>query len=405
MRYKLLQKIFLKEYALDDEKSEILNTIFKNSEEKFLYGIYGSLNKITKRKSDRVNMKENISGIKNEILEIIKNLEDEEEVEKIFSYINRKFILESIRSYMINKIGSVGNKEIDKLIANIIIDANTSYKDKVEFVVYLKNKGYLFEGKEIIDRRIGNVYSLVNIKNSTYEKIKRQIANLQGSLGFKQIQGPGELFLVLFGKDINFSSSEDINIAGLEIEVKSSRKGISGSLSGGRFSGTSFYANMSSVKPLFLKSLERAGIEREDLENNKDSLNLNYKGINNLNDLIKKYSVKYRDVFNVFLNVFKNIFVKFSENDIKDYMSRFIRNDGTIDASEFKKTALILSFKYYKFIEGFDLVLLINVDSGNFLIIEEPEDLEENYDILRISSVPSWSEGRKPSISPEIVLK
>lgn len=403
MRDKLLKKIFLKESVINNDNLKELELVLNNSSEEFLDKIHDIIKKKIKKDKHDV-IKENITEKKDKIIEIIKNIENEKELDSILSYINRKFILESIRTFVLNKIGSLGNR-IDILISDFIINADTDFKSKIDFVVFLNEKGHLFKGEEILNKKNGNFYSLINLENSTYIKIRKQIANLDGSLGFKQIQGAGELFLVLFGKDINFSDHSDINIAGLDVEVKTSRKSASGSTSGGRFSGTSHYTNMSSIKPLFLKDLLRAGVDEKDLKDNENNLNLNYKGIENLNKLIKKYSIKYDDVYNIFLNIFNNIMIKFNDDNIKPYLNKFIKNDGTIDANEFIKTATLISFEYYKFIEGFDMVLLMNTDSGNFVIIEKPEDLIKYSDILRFSSPPSWSEGRKPSISPQIILK
>ncbi len=402
MRHILLKRIFLKENS--DDNLKILKNILSNSDEDFVDEIYDIVKKRFKNKKTKDNIEENIIEKRNEILKTISNIDDEKEIESILSFINRKFILKAIRYHIENKIGSLGNK-IDELITDMILKLPTSFNSKMEFALYLKNNGYLFDGKEILNNKRGNLYSLVTIRNDAYELIKRQIAKLDGSLGFRQIQGPGEFFLMFFGKDINISKHSDVNIAGFEIEVKASRKSKNGRITGGRFSGTSFYANMSSVKLIFFDSLRKAGISDEDLKIYENSLNLNFKGLNNLNNLIKKYSLTYNDIFNIFLITFKNIMFKFSENDIKKYVGRFIRANGIIDANEFIKTAALISFEYYKMIEGFDAILLINVDSGNYVVIEDAEDLEANFNIIKLENVPPWSEGRKPSISPQITIK
>lgn len=201
-----------------------------------------------------------------------------------------------------------------------------------------------------------------------------------------------------------FSSKSDLKILDKNVEVKSSRRSKSGDINGGRFSGTSFYGNMSSAAKVFFDSLKKVGISEEKIEKYRKELNLNIKGLTNLNGLIKSHSVKYEDVFNIFRNIFKIILMKMDEKRIEHYINRFLNFDGTVNISEFFKTCALISFEYYKQIEGFDILLMINTDSGNYIIIENVEDLENNIENMKISNIPSWSEGRKPSISPQIVI-
>lgn len=386
---------------------EALKYLLSKADENFIddisdYMIGKKRTKIREEKRKRY-LGENAEEKKKEIIDLISRIEDNHEFEKILSFINRKFIRDNIREFMMEKIGSVGY-DIDNLITNIIIESPSPYKSKIDLVYHLREKKYIFEGSKLLENKKGNFYELNEISNQCFETIKKQIVNLDGSLGFRQVQGAGELYFSLFGKDISFSSKSDLNILGKNVEVKSSRRSRSGDINGGRFSGTSFYGNMSSAAKVFFDSLKKIGISEENIEKYRKELNLNIKGLTNLNSLIKDHSVKYGDVFNVFKNVFKIILIKMDEKKIDQYINRFLNFDGTVNISEFLKSCALISFEYYKQIEEFDILLLINTDSGNYIVVENVEDLENNMENLKISNIPSWSEGRKPSISPQIIL-
>lgn len=391
----------------DFHQIEILKYLLNKADEKFIDEIFTYVNKKSNIKMKEENMKkfigEDTEDKKKEIIDLISKIEDSYEFEKILSFINRKFIRDNIREFMLEKIGSVGYN-IDNLITNIIVESPSSYKSKIDLITHLREKKYIFKGSRILENKKGNFYELNEISNQCFESIKKQIVNLDGSLGFRQVQGAGELYFSLFGKDIMFSSKSDLKILDKNVEVKSSRRSKSGDINGGRFSGTSFYGNMSSAAKVFFDSLKKVGISEEKIEKYRKELNLNIKGLTNLNGLIKSHSVKYEDVFNIFRNIFKIILMKMDEKRIEHYINRFLNFDGTVNISEFFKTCALISFEYYKQIEGFDILLMINTDSGNYIIIENVEDLENNIENMKISNIPSWSEGRKPSISPQIVI-
>ncbi|MCS6997737.1 MAG: hypothetical protein NZ533_12525, partial [Casimicrobiaceae bacterium] len=83
----------------------------------------------------------------------------------------------------------------------------------------------------------------------------------------------------------------------------------------------------------------------------------------------------------------------------------FININGTIKVVEFLKSYGQISFAYYKIIEGFDYLMLLNLDSGNYIIIETDEDIDANQDKIRFANFPTWSESRATSSSPQILIK
>lgn len=160
----------------DFHQIEILKYLLNKADEKFIDEIFTYVNKKSNIKMKEENMKkfigEDTEDKKKEIIDLISKIEDSYEFEKILSFINRKFIRDNIREFMLEKIGSVGYN-IDNLITNIIVESPSSYKSKIDLITHLREKKYIFKGSRILENKKGNFYELNEISNQCFESIKK----------------------------------------------------------------------------------------------------------------------------------------------------------------------------------------------------------------------------------------
>lgn len=390
------------------------NTQNTKKEIKSLLDKYSSMN-ILKSLSNRVSawFKRNFGGkqpvsedmnlIKSQLYKMIDQINDPIELQSILTTLKKDVILEKSRVLYLKKFGSTGLAQ-DRWFAGLILNANTNFDDKEKFLDELINNEGLFNGNKLLSTQIGSFNSLIQSNNPVYNEIKEPLLVHQGQLGFGPNQGPMEMFLTLLGKGVSFAQKGDLDVNGKILELKASKKSKGGSVVGGRPVGTSGYGNPAALKDRVYDKLRSFGVSEETLE--EGSVNLNPKGLKNINDAILQNNVKPENTKELLSLIFNGLLTKLEENTLSR-IYKSIESDGTINIHEFFKQQAVIQFIYYKEIEGYDYIMIANSDSTNYVLIDDEQDAEELYDkgAYKLSALINWNESRGGTAATQVIVK
>lgn len=353
------------------------------------------------KNDDKEEVTEDMSSIKAKLYKMIEKIEDPIELDTIYSLLQKDVILENCKMIYLKKFGSTGRNQ-DKWFANLILNTKTNFEEKETFLAELLKNNGLFAGVDVLRSNIGSFDSLVKTTNSVYMQIKSEVLKHRGQLGFGPDQGPMEIYLVLFGDNVSLATKGDLEIAGKIVEVKASQKSGSGVV-GGRPVATSGYGTPAGLKDRFYDMLRKLGATDEFLEVN--SVNLNPKGFNNINQIIKDNSVKPQQTRELIDLIFNGLYTKMDQSLISR-MYKSVNGDGTLDIAKFLRELAVVQVAYYKEIEGFDSIMIANSDSTNYVLISDDNDAATLYDSgkYKLSALISWNEARGGSATTQMIV-
>ena len=343
---------------------------------------------------------EDMAATKEELIRMIQQIDDPVELDTLYSLAKKADILEKSKKYFMKKFGSLGDS-MDRWFASLILDTTSTFEEKEQFLDTLLQSNGLFEGKDLLKKKTGSFDNLIKTKNSIYDQIKTTILKKRGQLGFGPDQGPMELFLVLFGRNIGLASKGDLEIGDQIVELKASQKGKSG-LVGGRPVGTSGYGTPAGVKDKFMEKLVELGADPEMLE--ETTVHLNYKGFKNINDILSNNNVRPAQTKELIDVIMKGLYTKMDQ-ELIDPVYKSINSDGTIDIEKFIKAHVISQIIYYKQIEGFDYLLIANSDSTNYVLIKDQQDAEKLYGQYKPSALINWNESRGGAAANQLIVR
>ena len=327
------------------------------------------------------------SDLKSQVLGMLDKLDSNSpEWEKIIGVLRKDELSQLSTQAVQHKMGSV-NGHLDKKLRDMVNRLKVPFEQKEAFLMTLAKGDGFFDGKQMLASNNGNIYSMISSDPVATDLAPKMALEFAGSMGYGPDQGPGEIMMVLLGKNIGLATKGDLVVGNKTVEVKATGKGAkSGKLSGGRLYSTTGYGANTQIKRELFHHLVAAGIPEDTLLQygfpKKDpnvkvvtgGLNLNNAGLTNLNKLISEYKLgkdKTTDIIRVILN---GLYTQLPDG-LADGVYNLIKSNGSFDPTAFLIELTKLAHVYYMMHEGHDILMLFNSDSGNYASMETAEEV------------------------------
>ena len=356
---------------------------------------------------------EDAANLKSQALQLITQLEDPEELDKLISFLRRSEISDLAKRVIAQQFDSVQG-DLDKKLSALLTRIKNPFDEKIQFLEKILQQGGIFDGTTLLANKTGNIYSLIKNDPIAGAIAKILATQFRGTMGYGPDQGPGEIMMILLGKNINLANKGDLEIGNNSVEVKATSKGEK-SLSGGRLTTTTGYGRSTSIKKILFTKMVEAGIPAEvlaqygwpskssDQKTVPGGLNLNSAGLNNLSNLFKQY-LSQEDAKKIIEIMLDGMYTKLPDNMDTPVLD-LVQSDGSFDNKKFLKELNKLAHKYYQFIEGHDTLMLFNTDNGNYVLIQDAADFDELFDSgkVALTSHLDWNDDRAAGSSQIVV--
>jgi hypothetical protein len=347
---------------------DVLDLFFKKFSYKFPKGYPDMSNpkekemlfEIIKRLTEEEKPKFN----KQDLIDYINNLEDEEALNKILKFAKSTGFSKNVNNYLKDK--NLTDKDITYFLS-LVQDM-----DKLgEFAALAQNPPKL-------DLTKSNIYS--QIPGFDPSDLKELFITMKDSIKGTVSLGPGENFLsIFFGNVAKEGSKGDLNVDGKEVELKA-RTGSTGAVVSPRIYNRGDFSK--SIKPFITEFIKELGLE-PDQENELEQINTPGGGSwpSKLNEILKNYLSfgKDKDLFIKKLNKMFKLMYRTLDINANDYIKddTFDFNTFTIDLA--KKLA-----KAYYDTEGFDGLMMADMN-GNFKYYPEDKFIEDIGKEIKVS--------------------
>lgn len=327
------------------------------------------------------------SSVKNKVLAMLNELgEDSPEWEKIIGVLRKDELTQLAAQAVQKKMGSI-NLHLDKKLRDMVMRVKLPFEQKEAFLAKLARGDGFFDGNAMISQPTGNVYDAVK-SNPIASILSRQMAlEFRGEMGYGPSQGPGEIMMVLLGKNIALATKGDLQIGSKVAEVKATGRGANGGLSGGRLYSTTGYGANTMIQRRLYTDLVTAGIPKDVLAQyglpGKEAgkkvlpggLNLNPGGLINLSNLFKEYKIGRDTAQEILSGIINGLYTKLPDGMDKPILN-LVNGDGTFDPNRFLVEMTKLAHSYYMMLEGHDVLMLFNSENGNYAVMKTADDLE-----------------------------
>lgn len=364
--------------------------------------------------ANKTTTNEDSANLKAQALQLIDQLEDPSELEKLISFLRRSEITELSKRVIVSKLGSVQGG-IDKKLSAMLTRIKNPFEQKIEFLQKILQQGGIFDGESLLNNNSGNVYNLTNNDPIAAVLAKPLAMEFRGKLGYGPDQGPGEIMMLLLGKNIRLAAKGDLLIGNTAVEVKATSKGKK-SWSGGRLLTATGYGSSGNIRKMVYPLMIKAGIPEQVLQQygwpNKEpgqeiatgGLNFNTSGLENLSNLFKQYTSQ-AGAISIIKAMLDGWYTKLPADFEKPILS-LIQADGSFSSKQFLIELTKLAHKYYQFIEGHDVLMLFNTENGNYANIQDANDFDQlfNSGKVGLTSHLDWYDDRSKG-SSQIILK
>jgi hypothetical protein len=274
------------------------------------------------------------------------------------------------------KFGTI-NGHLDKKLRDMVMRVKMPFEQQEAFLAKLAKGGGFFDGIEMLAVNKGNVY----------DSMAKSPLEFRGEMGYGPSQGPGEMMMVLLGKNISLATKGDLKIGNKVAEVKATGRGAK-SLSGGRLYSTTGYGASTMIKRELYHNLVAAGVPKDILMQyglpNKEAgekvlpggLNLNPSGLANLSNLFKTHNIDQKIAKDILDDILNGLYTKLPHG-MTTAILNIIKDDSTFDPNQFLIELTKLAHSYYMMLEGHDVLMLFNSENGNYALMSTPEEVEQ----------------------------
>ena len=169
--------------------------------------------------------------------------------------------------------------------------------------------------------------------------------------------GKGEVALAFTGVN-TIKSTSDIQVAGKDIEVKSTLKGSDFFLKGAKGYGK----KVSDALGKLVSAVNSVGAKLKNVNAAKEGgiSQLNNLWVNNLNPYFSKLGQK--KVQKLFIDILQDVYSEMSMSGYSKDIISSVNSDGTVDYGLLRLATSKIAFDYYKKTAGHDGILMMNVD-------------------------------------------
>ena len=338
-------------------------------------------------------VKEDLAQLKQEAFDLIGQVEDVTELNKLVAFLKKNEITELAHAAITANISQGVKGDLDQKIANLVLETPGDFASKEKFLKDLGTGNGLWSGNVLISNLTGNIYDMLS-SNPIANALAKPIAlQLRGAMGYGPDQGPGEFLLALTGGGIDLAEKSDLVLIdgkGVEVKADGTSIGKSGkkSRSGGRLYSTGGYNGGSGARQVVKQAFMDLGITEDDLEqfgwNGKVkgltyfNLNFNMAGIKNMNKVLEKTPAGSAE--KILHAIAKGFYIDVPENTdaFKKMISSYSGNE--IDPKEAIFNFVALGHDYYKLKEGHDYIMIFNTATGEYVMIKDASDMKQLLD-------------------------
>ena len=321
----------------------------------------------------------------------IANSGDIAQLNSVISFLKSEEILESATEAINANLAQGVKGGLDQKLAQLVQNHNAPFEQKKAFFDQMV-KGFWY-GSDLLKDLTGNIYQKMQGDPVLQALAKPMAIQLRGAMGYGPDQGPGEFLLALTGQGVDLAEKSDLVIVdGVGVEVKADNGGIisqSGkkSRAGGRLYSTSGYGTASTARLEMFKAMVDNGVPAEVMKQfgwpardkgqkiPAGGLNLNIKGVDNLNQLFSQYLDK-AGVQEVMKAMVRGLYI-----DLPDGMDNNLVNavnaDGTIDYKTIMDELIVLGHEYYKHQEGHTYIMIFNTSNGDYVMMGDEKQTRE----------------------------
>jgi hypothetical protein len=353
-----------------------------------------------------------IDPLTRDILESVVTITDKQHLYEIQNCIKKYALDLPLCSALHHKFGLVP-PVMKKMLTTILSTGIVSMNDKIAFFNDIKTNGGIWDGTLLLTNPYGNIYRYMStnpVLNFYSEDIAR---TMKGIIGPWAEKGQGEFLIALTGKNISFTDVGDLRINDKNIEVKSVTKSKSGSYNGGRLYSSCGYGSNTTTKKQIAEYFEVINLPlsvRVDFGihgNNSQyigGINLNASGLKNLSHILSTYC-GYSDTVAIFKIIMYGLYNNITDHALLDLI-KIINPDGSFYYNDFMIEFTKIAFDYYKSQSGHDYVLVVNVESGRYLMLTSKEDCKKYIlsGVLTLTSSIDWNDDRSKG-SPQLIVK
>lgn len=338
-------------------------------------------------------VKEDLVQLKQEAFDLITQVEDVTELNKLVAFLKKNEITELAHAAITANISQGVKGDLDQKVANLVLETPGDFASKEKFLKDLGTGNGLWSGNSLISNLTGNIYDMLSSNPIASELAKPIALQLRGAMGYGPDQGPGEFLLALTGGGIDLAEKSDLVLIdgkGVEVKADGTSIGKSGkkSRSGGRLYSTGGYNGGSGARQVVKQAFIDLGITEDDLEqfgwNGKVkgltyfNLNFNMAGIKNMNKVLEKTPAGSAE--KILHAIAKGFYIDVPENTdaFKKMISSYSGNE--IDPKEAIFNFVALGHDYYKLKEGHDYIMIFNTATGEYVMIKDASDMKQLLD-------------------------
>ena len=227
------------------------------------------------------------------------------------------------------------------------------------------------------------------------ENILKAIFSMEGNMKSGKGVGKGELFLGLFVNSAANSAQGDVNVGGkkYEVKAKSARLNTQNGFGQGESAMITFLNSISSISPTLSDKYSKLKVQ---------TYNLNQRGSSFYDLFIDAAKEKCLDqIFDLMANnlfcgpigIWKNGDAKLKLEIIKT-LRKNVKPNGSCDSDGLNYGLMNINIQYYRAIEWFEGIFLIDPTNGNFAFFN-PDDKKMGEKWLSINTKytqPSWQD-------------
>jgi len=334
--------------------------------------------------SEKTGLPPDILQLKHDIAAKINAISDIDELNKIYSFI-RKIDLGTGFDAIFAKDEDL--KQVQNILSQAIVEANAPFEEKMSFAREMATKGIIDLKKLLNPGVVQNISDVISTKHpELFQQVAPTLLNIAGSYqsGEKKTnKGKGEFFLALGSPKIQLSkTSGDLNIGGLDVEVKAELS---------RIKGRKGYGSLDAVYSQAQKDV--AEFLTKNIKNMKTPVNYSvYIGAKSplwveFGPFCIEQGVKPALVVTFLKNQLKAMIKALYlnvDNVTVNALINCVSETGTLDFKEFNPLIKKLAFNYYKNAEGFDGMLIINSNNFKCIYVNNAEQFQEHVRFTKL---------------------
>ena len=312
-----------------------------------------------------------MNQLKNELIQLIQESTNYNNLLQLYNNIKQHELIPYITDALYSR--DIYSQSMEQWLLNLILfESDQPFEDKLKFLKKLNSNSNLIPIETLLD---DGTFSLNDcFKNDqVFNDIKYHILSTTFIPNYTNTQlGKGEIFLTLFGEDVNKSLFGDISINGCEVEVKGHNA---------RVRGMKGYSSPINANPIDYFKMKLNGIKL-------DPKKMTLIQWNNLNSELDKCKMSHNEIYDAFYELFSMFYVDKSYYQIADkWMESIVTGGRFHEDSKHYMTALQID--YYKSVEHFDKIIFVNVDTFNAVTISDGESYIKYKDLFKINGF-SW---------------